>query len=268
MQSRLTLKQIHDYLHTLQIPPNETPDLTTLNALVYAHQTSIPFSSVDVYHCQSAPSLEIDDVFNKVVTKKRGGYCFEMNLIFKELLLALGYDSYPIFCRINRPNCGRLSITHQGTLTTIDGMRYYTDIGFGGPVAAGALALDNKVEQTIQDETYRMCVIDESWWALERLGSQLTEKPTTAGDDTWIKVLELCTAKVENQDFLPLSAFCSQPGARFYETTILNLRTASGNYAMDDFTLTIRESGNKRVIDLSDEAAQSDAIEQYFGFKR
>lgn len=265
MKSKLSSSQIQEYLEVLNVSLNDSPDLATLNTLTYAHQTTIPFSSADIYHCKSVPSLEVDDVFNKAITKRRGGYCFEMNLIFKELLLALGYDARPAFCRINRLNWIRLPITHQGTIVTIDDMRYYVDIGFGGPVAAGALALNEGVEQVVHGETYRMQPLDECWWTLERLSSQFIEGEA---ESPWTVVLELCLAKAEDQDFQPLSLFCAQPGARFHESTVLNLRTSTGNYAMENLMLTIRENGKKQIIELPDEAAQAAAIEKYFGFKR
>lgn len=268
MQSKLDPSQIETYLKTLNVSPNATPDVETLSSLVYAHQTTIPFSSAGTYHCEAAPNLEPGVVFDKVIAEKRGGYCFEMNLIFKELLLGLGYDSYPVLCRVCIPgNTIRLPLTHEGIITTVDGMRYYTDVGFGGPVAAGALALDDGVEQTIQGETYRMRTIDECWWALERLSSQVIEGLTEGAEDPWVTVIELCTARAEDQDFSPLSAFCAQPGARFHESIVLNLRTPSGNYAFDGEALTIRENGEKHVIQLADEAARNAAIEEYFGIK-
>ena len=44
------------------------------------HITSIPFENIDVYNKKTI-SVKPEDVFNKLVTQKRGGYCFEMNCL-------------------------------------------------------------------------------------------------------------------------------------------------------------------------------------------
>ncbi len=63
----------------------------SIGQLHRAHLTSIPFENLDPH--QGLPvSLEVDDLERKLVTERRGGYCFEQNLLLKAALEALGAE--------------------------------------------------------------------------------------------------------------------------------------------------------------------------------
>lgn len=260
----LSDEQVHAYLKRLNISAPLQPDVETLHRLVYAHQCTIPFETVDMHKCETPPSLELNDVFEKMVTRKRGGYCFEMNLLFEKLLNALGYEAYAVFGRIILAYAERRPITHRGIVVVIDDKRYYVDVGFGGPVAAGALLLDESETQIINGETYRMRQVDDTWWAIDRFGLNPETKDPA---DVTLKytVMEFPITRVEDRDFNAINLFCSQPGARFRETIVCNLRTETGNYGIDLGILTVRENGKKETTELTEETLPA-AVEKYFGF--
>lgn len=66
-----------------------------LDELIYHHQCSVPFENIEIYDDKTVPSLEIKDIYDKVVLRNRGGYCFELNALFSSLLVELGFDAYP-----------------------------------------------------------------------------------------------------------------------------------------------------------------------------
>ena len=62
-----------------------------LAALHSAHVRSVPFEDYDIH--RGVPiSLDVDDLFDKVVRRRRGGFCYELNGLFGELLRTLGHD--------------------------------------------------------------------------------------------------------------------------------------------------------------------------------
>ncbi|HEV3322690.1 MAG TPA: arylamine N-acetyltransferase [Solirubrobacteraceae bacterium] len=68
-----------------------------------AHLTSIPFENLDPH--QGLPvSLEVEDLERKLVTERRGGYCFEQNLLLKAALEALGAEVDMFLARMRLPN--------------------------------------------------------------------------------------------------------------------------------------------------------------------
>src|SRR6202165_5790131 len=64
------------------------PDIAEVHR---AHVTSIPFENLDP-HRGVAVSLDPLDLQRKLVTERRGGYCFEQNLLLKAALEALGAE--------------------------------------------------------------------------------------------------------------------------------------------------------------------------------
>ena len=62
----------------------------TLKRLHYAHVHNVPFENLDI-HLGRAISLDPADLFAKIVTRKRGGYCYEVNSFFAMILRAFGF---------------------------------------------------------------------------------------------------------------------------------------------------------------------------------
>jgi arylamine N-acetyltransferase len=88
------------FLERLGLKDVTEPDLETLNRLILAHQMNVPFENLSVYDAETDVSLDIASLFDKIVVRRRGGYCFELNALFMSLLESLGYDCYPVMVRV------------------------------------------------------------------------------------------------------------------------------------------------------------------------
>src|SRR5690606_14922037 len=76
-----------------------TPTLETLRALQRLHPAAIPFENLSPF--AGAPvSLELDAIQQKLVHDGRGGYCFEQNSLFLEVLRALGFRASGLAARV------------------------------------------------------------------------------------------------------------------------------------------------------------------------
>jgi N-hydroxyarylamine O-acetyltransferase len=127
------------YLRRIGWDGPRSADVATLRGLHLAHSWSIPFENLEALHSR-APSLEPRDLMAKLVHSRRGGYCFEHNLIFSCALEALGFRVTLLAARVavgadrveNRPR------SHMALLVTAadDPRPYLADVGFG---AVGAL---------------------------------------------------------------------------------------------------------------------------------
>lgn len=71
-----------------------------LEKLMELQLQRVPFENVEPFKEKKVPSLKIEDIFQKIVRQGRGGYCFELNKIFYELLKGLGFDVTPLAVRI------------------------------------------------------------------------------------------------------------------------------------------------------------------------
>lgn len=133
------------------------PDLTLLSALTAAHTQSIPFENLDVL-LGARISLEPDALFQKLVVERRGGYCFEQNGLFLQVLQELGFRVTPISARVRleRPRDFMPPRTHMFLRVELDGESWLTDVGVGGLSLTSPLRLATFDEQSTAHEPRRL----------------------------------------------------------------------------------------------------------------
>jgi N-hydroxyarylamine O-acetyltransferase len=133
------------YLARILLSERPLADAEGLAALQRAHRLAIPFENLDVI---LGRGIRIDSasVFAKLVTARRGGYCFEHNRLFLDALAALGFQARPLLARIWLAATETPPLTHTFSLVTIDDQDWIADPGFGGsytpimPLVEGATA--------------------------------------------------------------------------------------------------------------------------------
>ena len=80
-----------DYLQRIGFVGESALDANSLCKLMRCHLQSIPFENLDV-QAGKIVSLVPEDIVNKIVYGKRGGYCYEVNGLFAMALTALGFE--------------------------------------------------------------------------------------------------------------------------------------------------------------------------------
>ena len=110
------------------------PDLLTLRRLLRAHVLSVPFENLDV---QLGRPLGTDpaDAYEKIVLRRRGGWCYEQNGLFGWALSAIGYDVTRVAAAVMRVERGAVSeANHLALLVRMPGSvdTWLADVGFGG----------------------------------------------------------------------------------------------------------------------------------------
>lgn len=113
------------YLNRIGVP---RPAAASLRELSWAHQSAVPFENLSI-HLNERISLDPDDLFIKIVRRRRGGFCYELNGLFALLLEDLGFGVERVACRVHRgaagwgPLCDHLALIVDG--------RWLVDVGFG-----------------------------------------------------------------------------------------------------------------------------------------
>ena len=129
--AQLNDAQLARYLERIGHGPNVRPNLDTLRSLHRAHVTAIPFEALDA-QLGIVPSLEPEAIFDKLVLRRRGGWCYEMNGLFGAALRAIGFDVTRVSCGVMRQDGGEQRMgTHLALLVDCDGTRL-CDVGFAG----------------------------------------------------------------------------------------------------------------------------------------
>lgn len=222
----------------------DAADIALLDKLILAHQLTISFEDLDSRFSLAPIDLSIASLERKILQGNRGGYCFELNALFRALLLSCGFNAVPVIGRIVRMATGPESpLNHYGILvSTADGLRY-ADVGFGGPMAACSLPVfDGSVTESAGQE-FRVTRRSAGWWCISyrRAGSQ----------DDYVEVCLFRDEPCLPSDFLPLSWYTeTHPESVFRTTLLLNRRTENGNVSLREHQFTRRSGGvtEKRTV--------------------
>lgn len=145
------------YLQRLGYDAPPAPTLQTLQALQLRHVCTFAFESLSTLMHVPVP-IDLPSVEQKVLLEGRGGYCYELNQMFLALLQELGFDARGITGRVvmGGPPEAHTARTHRLSLVTLEGVRYISDVGFGGMVPSSPLQLDTDTVQATAHEPYRL----------------------------------------------------------------------------------------------------------------
>ncbi|MHC8305364.1 arylamine N-acetyltransferase family protein [Pseudomonas sp. PB3P13] len=145
------------YLQRLGFEAPPPPTLQTLRQLQFRHTSVFPFENINTL--AGVPVLiDLPSIEQKLLQDGRGGYCYELNGMFFALLQELGFDVRGITGRVvmGQPEGAWTARTHRLNLIVLEGVRYITDVGFGGMVPTAPLLLDTLEEQATAHEPYRI----------------------------------------------------------------------------------------------------------------
>ena len=252
----MTHEQTEAYLRRINYTGSRELTGETLDAVIRAHITSVPFENLTCCEFQEVPSLDPQDLYVKVVENHRGGYCFELNTALHHLLMGMGFDAYPVSVRIVR-NEGPLGpFVHKGVIVrTPDGKRWYCDVGFGGPGPRGAVEISER-EQDIHGDTVRCQFLEYENVLIQ-----------SKKDDGWGNVFRFCLFPSEEVDFLPLNFYISgKPGQGFRARRMINLTLPNGSKALTNDHYTCRIDG--QVVeerDVTDRQELKKLLREEFG---
>ena len=153
---------VNNYLADLGFD-NNIKTLEDITKLIQAHLNTFAFSSLKVL-LKEPISLELSDIYTSIVVQKRGGYCFEHNKLFFEVLKELGFDVTFYLARVVNNSNSEVPQTHRFTLIHYEEDYYLIDVGIGfhspcapikfsGQPTPSHLDISYTVQQNI-DKTY------------------------------------------------------------------------------------------------------------------
>ena len=121
-------KFISEYLKRIDYHGNGSPCPETLIELQRLHVEHVLFENLDLLEDNFVPNLDKDFLFDKIVTNRRGGVCYQLNTSFYNLLTAMGFSACQISGSV-QPE-GNL-FSHVSTLVHFEDGDYIADVGFG-----------------------------------------------------------------------------------------------------------------------------------------
>lgn len=139
--------------------PTAPPSVEALAELQHAHLLAIPFETISPL-CDEPVVLEQDAIADKLLSGRRGGYCFEHNLLLGSALVALGYDVDILAGRIlfaaDAAGTPPRPRTHATVRVRLGGAEWLADVGFGRASFRGPIDLRSREPQRVAGYDFRI----------------------------------------------------------------------------------------------------------------
>jgi N-hydroxyarylamine O-acetyltransferase len=244
-------KLVDDYLGRIGCPPVNRADAETLRSLHRAHQMSVPFENLSI-HMAEPISLAEADLLAKIVARRRGGFCYELNGAFALLLTAIGFEVERTAARVYGGGTLGPPFDHMALVVRpSDGSGpWLADVGFGSH-STYPLLLEDGAEQ--HDPAGLFQVVPAADGDLEVLkGSEPQYR------------LERRARSLE--DFVPTCWWQqTAPQSHFRAGLICSLLTGDGRISLSGRTLITTSDGSRTEDELTDDAAVLAAYRDHFG---
>ena len=121
------------------------------------HLEYIPYTNYRIFFNAETPSLDLDSLFERIVLRRQGGYCFELNGLFADLLRSLGYKVTEYFARWHAGETAEIPMRrHRVALVQCRNKRFLTDVGTGCLIPCTPLEFVPDVIQKKNIRSYRI----------------------------------------------------------------------------------------------------------------
>jgi N-hydroxyarylamine O-acetyltransferase len=203
------------YLDRVAFGGTPAPTLEVLQRLLSCHVFSVPFENLDVqlgHKLTTSPA----EAYDKIVKRKRGGWCYEQNGLFGLVLDQIGYEVMRVAAAVRRAERGEIATANHLCLLVKpadDDQTYLVDVGFGGSMTAPIPLQELRCEQTPFQLGLRR-TDDDHWQFWEDVGDgefSFDFLPAAADED----------ALQAKCDFLQ-----TDPSSGFVQSVVAQIRTA------------------------------------------
>lgn len=238
---------IEDLENYLNIDPNKynEPSLEALNYYLKRYMLTVPFENIDVQNGVRI-SVEVDDIYEKIVNHQRGGFCYEMNHFFKAYLEAKGFTANMVSATIHTPGGGRsLKGSHMSLIVPIDGVNYVADVGYGDLPISAMPIIDQDSDAIIEDINgeYRAIYVDDHLFYIQKWK-----------DNEWDTEYE---AELEPRDIHDFDYNIEynqiNPNSTFVKRLLVTMPKSYGRATMSQNNLTLTKQRDKEKYDVTSE---------------
>jgi N-hydroxyarylamine O-acetyltransferase len=243
-------KELDAYLARIGAARPARADAAALRELQLRHLLAVPFENLSI-HLGEPIVLEPAALLDKLVRRRRGGFCYELNGAFADLLSTLGFGVTLLAARVFGEGGPGSPFDHLALRVEVDGDGpWLADVGFGRH-SSYPLRLDSREEQADPGGTFRIAETADGDLDVIRDGQpqyRLEPRPRSLAD------------------FEPTCWWQqTSPRSHFTRSLVCSLLTGDGRVTLSDRTL-IRTAGDRREErTLTGDAEALDAYRTWFG---
>ena len=244
----MKIAEVEKYLARIQFGETPIVDLQTLKALQRQHLLTVPFENLDI-HLHFPIILDTRKFYDKIINRRRGGFCYELNGLFNDLLLAIGFKTTIVSARaFHGPDKYGDEFDHLAILVELDEKKFITDVGFG-EFCFTPILLKPGIHQN--DE--------RGLFIIEQFNEQYCVIRKKSGDDVWNNEYIFSEVPRDLQDFSEMCKYHqTSPNSHFTKQMLCSLPTINGRITLTERSLKI--TSNKEIVET--------AIAHYSEFQR
>lgn len=237
---------IQAYFRRVNYQGSAEPTLQVLQAIHEAHMLTVPFENLSIHYKQPI-ILRDEALFDKVIQRRRGGFCYELNGLFAWLLHQIGFQVTLLSAGVSRgdgsfgPEFDHLTLlVHQ-----LAGSDWLADVGFGDSFRE-PLRFEADVEQDGADgRAYRLRRDAGPYWILQQFNGK-----------EWESQYRFTLQPHELPDYEEMCHYQqTSPESHFTQKRVCSLATPEGRITLSDmrFITTTHGKRNERILTSQEE---------------
>ncbi len=203
---------------------------------------AVPFENLDI-HWKRPIVLNVDRFYQKIVDEKRGGFCYELNGLFNELLKSLGFQTRLVSARVFNGTEHGPEFDHAAIIVTIGDDEYLADVGFGD-FTTEPLRYGLGVEQQDPSGIFVLRRFDEEYIEVAKRESEELKSQYIFRD-----VPRKLSEFAEMCDFQQYS-----PESHFTKGKVCSILTETGRKTLTDRKFIVTLDGEKSEREISSDA--------------
>lgn len=231
------------------------PRLRTLERLHALHPEKIPFENLSPFVGEPV-RLDLDSLQDKLLRRGRGGWCFEHNILFAEMLEAMGFDVARLAARVrwNVPIDRVTPRSHMVLRVRLPEGDYVADVGFGGLTLTAPLKLDTDSEQKTPHEPHRIIAREDGYKLEARIAGE------------WSTLYTFDLAEQQPADYEVSNWYlCNHPDSHFLKGVIAARAEPAMRHALRGARYAIhRPNGDTEKRQVESVAAYRELLENTF----
>ncbi len=256
MESREAVN-VDAYLRRIGVDRSELAvDERSLRDLQRQHLLSVPFENLDILW-GTPITLDVGRFYNKIVERRRGGFCYELNGLFNELLRYKGFRTRIVSARVFNGTGYGPEFDHAAIIVTVGELEYLADVGFGD-FAAEPLRLVPDIEQHDREGTFM----------LRRAEPGVLEVVKKNGDE-WTPSYSFTLLGRDLSEFAEMCDFQQySPKSHFTKGGMCSLMTDNGRKTLTNTKYIVTDEGIRTETSVNSAEEFEALLKREFGIER
>jgi len=245
---------IEKYLKRIGFEGEIKHDVETLSKLQHHHLLSIPYENLDIM--RDIPlSLEVEDMYEKMINKQRGGYCFELNGLYAWLLKSLGFEVTEYMARFfeDEPDLPPMRRHRVLGVKCNEGL-FLSDVGVGLVIPRFPIEIKTGIVFEQDEEKYKL--EEEEFFGFMLYKFKRGE---------WHKLYSFTQEPQLEKDFIMPTFYCENyPDSFFRSMDMVHIFTEKGRKSVARREVKIFEGENVTVINPKSEEEYYALLKEHF----